>query len=195
MQGKRPKMRPRFSVSVVLGCALLLAGCGATERSVAVPYSITLDVAPDVNPDLNRKPSPIVLKVFQLKTASAFESADFFSLQDKPQSVLGADLLGVDRIILRPGDARTLHYRGNVDAGAIGIVAEYRVLEKNRWRMTVPLPRAATEPVPILANLAGRDEAAGRREERRHRPRRRFASTPMNEPVLSATPLRRCASA
>lgn len=135
-------MRPRFSVSVVLGCALLLAGCGATERSVAVPYSITLDVAPDVNPDLNRKPSPIVLKVFQLKTASAFESADFFSLQDKPQSVLGADLLGVDRIILRPGDARTLHYRGNVDAGAIGIVAEYRVLEKNRWRMTVPLPRA-----------------------------------------------------
>lgn len=96
-------MRPRFSVSVVLGCALLLAGCGATERSVAVPYSITLDVAPDVNPDLNRKPSPIVLKVFQLKTASAFESADFFSLQDKPQSVLGADLLGVDRIILRPG--------------------------------------------------------------------------------------------
>ncbi|ABC34811.1 type VI secretion system lipoprotein TssJ [Burkholderia thailandensis] len=135
-------MRLRFSGSVALGGALLLAGCGATERSVAVPYSIALDVAPDVNPDINRKPSPIVLKVFQLKTASAFESADFFSLQDKPQSVLGADLLGVDRIILRPGDARTLHYRGNVDAGAIGIVAEYRVLEKNRWRMTVPLPRA-----------------------------------------------------
>ena len=44
------------------------------------------DVAPDVNPDMNRKPSPIVLKVFQLRAASSFDSADFFSLQDKPEN-------------------------------------------------------------------------------------------------------------
>ncbi|VWB75268.1 putative lipoprotein [Burkholderia pseudomultivorans] len=135
-------MRWRSSGFIVLGCVLLLPGCGATEHAAAVPYAITVDVAPDVNPDLNRKPSPIVLKVFQLRTSSAFDSADFFSLQDKPENALGADLLGSDRIILRPGDTRTLHYRGNVEAGAIGIVAEYRVLEKNRWRLTVPLPRA-----------------------------------------------------
>ncbi|RQS77034.1 type VI secretion system lipoprotein TssJ [Burkholderia sp. Bp8963] len=135
-------MRRRSGGFIVLGCVLLFPGCGATEKTVAVPYAITVAVASDVNPDRNQKPSPIVLKVFQLKTASPFESADFFSLQDKPENVLGADLLGVDRIILRPGDARTLHYPGNVEAGALGIVAEYRVLEKNRWRVTVPLPRA-----------------------------------------------------
>ncbi|MGU7768700.1 type VI secretion system lipoprotein TssJ [Burkholderia sp. MR1-5-21] len=135
-------MRRRAGGFIVVGCVLLFSGCGATERNVAVPYAITVDVAPDVNPDRNRKPSPIVLKVFQLKTASSFESADFFSLQDKPESVLGADLLAVDRVILRPGDARTLHYPGNVEAGTLGVVAEYRVLDKNRWRLTVPLPRA-----------------------------------------------------
>ena len=116
-------MRRRSSGFIVLGCALLLPGCGATERAAAVPYAIAVDVAPDVNPDLNRKPSPIVLKVFQLRAASAFDGADFFSLQDKPENILGADLLGTDRVILRPGESRTLHYRGNVEAGAIGVGA------------------------------------------------------------------------
>ena len=135
-------MRWRSSGFTVLGCVLLLPGCGATERAAAVLYAITVDVAPDVNPDLNRKPSPIVLKVFQLRAVSTFNGADFFSLQDKPENILGADLLGTDRVILRPGESRTLHYRGNVEAGAIGVVAEYRMLDKNRWRLTVPLPRA-----------------------------------------------------
>ncbi|AJX35266.1 type VI secretion system lipoprotein TssJ [Burkholderia oklahomensis] len=172
-------MRRRSSGFIVLGCVLLLPGCGATERSVAVPYAISLDVAPDVNPDINRKPSPIVLKVFQLKTASAFESADFFSLQDKPESVLGPDLLGVDRIILRPGDARTLHYRGNVDASALGIVAEYRVLEKNRWRLTVPLPSAKqlnlyrfwqTSPSEMKLSIAVKNGGIGLGGDSRVRP-------------------------
>ena len=135
-------MQWRSSSFIVWGCVMLLPGCGATEHAAAVPYAITVDVAPDVNPDPNRKPAPIVLKVFQLRAASSFDSADFFSLQDKPENVLGADLLGTDRVILRPGESRTLHYRGNVEAGAIGVVAEYRMLEKNRWRLTVPLPRA-----------------------------------------------------
>ncbi|MBN3817347.1 type VI secretion system lipoprotein TssJ [Paraburkholderia sp. Se-20369] len=172
-------MRRRSGGFIVLGCVLLFPGCGATERSAAVPYAITVDVAPDVNPDLNRKPSPIVLKVFQLKSAAAFESADFFSLQDKPESVLGADLLGVDRIILRPGDARTLHYRGNVDAGALGVVAEYRVLEKNRWRLTVPLPRAKqlnaykfwqTSPGELKLAIAVRNGGLGLDGDARGRP-------------------------
>jgi len=127
---------------IVLACLLLLPGCAATEHAAAVPYSITFNVAADVNPDLNRKPAPIVLKVFQLKTTSAFDGADFFSLQGKPDEALAGALLGVDRVILRPGESRTLRYPGSVDARAVGVVAEYRSLEQNRWKMSVPLPQA-----------------------------------------------------
>lgn len=126
---------------IVLPCLLLLPGCAATEHAAAVPYSITFDVASDANPDLNRKPAPIVLKIFQLKTASAFEGADFFSLQGKPDEALGGGLLGIDRVILRPGESRTLRYPGNVEARAVGVVAEYRSLEQNRWKVTVALPQ------------------------------------------------------
>jgi type VI secretion system protein VasD len=123
-------------------CLLLIAGCAATEHAAAVPYSITFDVAGDVNQDASRRATPIVLKVFQLKTSSAFDSADFFSLQSKPDGVLGNELLSVDRIIVRPGESRTLHYSGSVDAHAIGVVAEYRRIEQSRWKLTIPLPPA-----------------------------------------------------
>ena len=126
---------------IVLTCLLLLPGCAATERAAAVPYSIAFHVAANVNPDLGGKPAPIVLKVFRLKTASAFEGADFFSLQDKPDQALGGELLGVERVILRPGESRTLRYTGNVEAHAVGVVAEYRSLEQNRWKLSFALPQ------------------------------------------------------
>lgn len=126
---------------IVLAFVSLLPGCAATEHAAAVPYSVTFNVSADANPDLNRKPAPIVLKVFQLKGASAFEGADFFSLQNKPEGALGGDLLGVDRVILRPGESRTLRFSGNVAANTVGVVAEYRLLEQNRWKLTVALPQ------------------------------------------------------
>ncbi|CAN7589076.1 type VI secretion system lipoprotein TssJ [Trinickia sp. LjRoot230] len=120
-------------------CLSILSGCGAAERAQSIPYSITFDVAFDVNQGSNKIPSPIVLKVFQLKTASSFGRADFFMLQDRPESALGSDLIGVDRMILRPGDTRTLHSAGSPDAHAIGVIAEYRLIDKTRWRLAVPL--------------------------------------------------------
>ena len=125
---------------LVSACLLLVPGCASTEHVAAAPYSVTFNVAGDVNPDASRRPTPIVLKVFQLKASSAFDSADFFSLQSKPEGVLGSELIGVDRVILRPGESRTLHYSGSVDAHAIGVVAEYRQIEQSRWKLTIPLP-------------------------------------------------------
>lgn len=127
-------------VGILFGCLFILSACGSVDRHVPLPYAVTFDVAADVNPDIRGRPSPIVLKVFQLKSASAFESAEFFALQDKPDNALGAQLLSVDRMILRPGEVRTIRYTGNAEARAIGIVAEYRSLETNRWRLTLALP-------------------------------------------------------
>ncbi len=131
-----------FSVVCFLFVSIFaVGGCGSGERAAPVPYAVTFNVAKDVNPDPKGRPSPIVLKMFLLKSASAFGGAEFFSLQDKPDALLGAQLLDVDRVILRPGETRTVRYPGNADARALGIVAEYRSVETNRWRLTVDLPR------------------------------------------------------
>lgn len=126
----------------LFACIALISGCAATERSISVPYSVTLRVAPDINPDGQRRPTPIAVEVFRLKSGDAFQRADYFSLQDKPGQALGGDLAGVDRLVLRPGESRTLHYAGDETVQQLGLVAGYRNLEKSRWKSLVPLPMA-----------------------------------------------------
>ncbi|WP_180735457.1 type VI secretion system lipoprotein TssJ [Paraburkholderia sp. PGU19] len=122
--------------------AISLSGCAATERSLPIPYAITFHVAPDVNPDNAARPSPIVLQIFRLKSAAGFDGADYFSLQGKTQGAVGDELLGVDRLILRPGESRTVRYSGDLDARNVGVVAGYRALERACWKLIVPLPVA-----------------------------------------------------
>ncbi|WP_148715787.1 type VI secretion system lipoprotein TssJ [Chitinolyticbacter meiyuanensis] len=137
-------MRNLLKFISVLACfslAFLLSGCASTARSAAIPYQVDIAAAKNVNPDARRRPSPIVVKVFELRAAAAFESSDFFSLQEKPESALGAELIAVERVILRPGETKSIARPGNLDARAIGIVAEYRALESSHWRQVVELPQ------------------------------------------------------
>ncbi|WP_201800021.1 type VI secretion system lipoprotein TssJ [Andreprevotia sp. IGB-42] len=125
---------------VLLLAALIVQGCASTERAAAVPYQVELIAESNVNPDLKNRPSPIVVRVFELRADATFEASSFFSLQDKPEMTLGQELIAVERTILRPGESRTISRTGNLDARSIGIVAEYRALEVNRWRKVIPLP-------------------------------------------------------
>ena len=123
---------------------LLLWGCASTGKDLPVPYSVTFQVAADVNRDSQNRPAPIALQTFQLKSGNNFSRADYFSLQSKPEDALGAELAGTDRIVLRPGESRTIHYTGGESVRALGIVAGYRKLEKRRWKIVVALPPPAS---------------------------------------------------
>ena len=72
----------RWSRSLLpLACSLALAvGCGGPPL---LRGAINAD--PSVNPDRGGRPSPIVVRVYELKSVAAFNSADFFSLFDKEQ--------------------------------------------------------------------------------------------------------------
>ena len=47
-----------------------------------------LSAASDVNPDATGRPSPIVVRVYQLRADAAFAAADFFALFDEEQQTL-----------------------------------------------------------------------------------------------------------
>ena len=82
-----------------------VAGCGTAPPA---PTAIRADIVAtaDVNPDARGRPSPVVVKVFELKSLAAFETADFFSLFDKDKETLGGELLARDEFSLIPGDKR-----------------------------------------------------------------------------------------
>lgn len=131
----------RYLVRVAFSALLFaMSGCAGTEKSLPIPYSVTFQAAGDINVDSHHRPSPVALQIFRLKSSDAFERADFFSLQNKPAQVLGGDLVGADRLILRPGESRTVRYTGDESVREVGIVAGYRNLEKTRWKSVIALP-------------------------------------------------------
>jgi type VI secretion system protein VasD len=125
----------------LIGSAML-AGCSSTARQVPIPYAIVLNADPQVNPDMNDRPSPIQVTVYELKSPGTFQSRDYYALQGDPQTALGKDLLNVDQVIVKPGETQTVERSGNPDARVVGIVAGYRDLENSQWRLVIPLPEA-----------------------------------------------------
>lgn len=123
-----------------VGAVLVLGACASSATTRAAPYRIAFQAAPDVNGDTRQRPSPILVKVYALRSPATFQSADFFALQTQPETLLGKDLVEMEQLVLAPGESRSIKKPGNPDVAAIGIVAEYRLLEKNKWRETVTLP-------------------------------------------------------
>ncbi len=132
----------RFALCIFYALLLaLLGGCAAGPRNLEpVPFRLVLSADNDINPDMHGRATPVVVRVYELRTASNFESVDFFSLFEKEQAVLGADLIQREEVVLRPTETRQISRRAHPEARVIGIVAAYRDLERATWRTVVHLP-------------------------------------------------------
>ncbi|MDH6592578.1 type VI secretion system protein VasD [Variovorax sp. TBS-050B] len=123
----------RFALACGLACAgVLMAGCAS--KPVVTPVSITLMAGADANPDARGRASPLTVRVYALKSPGPFEGADFFSLFEKDQATLGAELVQREEMLLRPGESRKLELTLPADAKAIGVMAAFRDLDRARWR-------------------------------------------------------------
>lgn len=125
------------SVGLLLGIALL-TGCSSppppSPKPVVTAVQLTLVAGVDVNPDVRGRASPLTVRVYALKNVTDFEGADFFSLFDKDQATLGAELVQREEVLLRPGESRTVDMTLPPDAKAIAVMAAYRDLDRARWR-------------------------------------------------------------
>jgi type VI secretion system protein VasD len=125
---------------ICVTAAIVLGACASSATTKASPYRIEFQAARDVNGDSRQRPSPVLVKVYALRSPTSFQSADFFALQNQADTVLGKDLVEIEQLVLMPGESRSIKKPGNPDVTSIGIVAEYRLLEKNKWREIVTLP-------------------------------------------------------
>lgn len=137
---------------VLLTCSIILAvGCGSGGPPL-LQGSIKAD--PTTNPDARGRPSPIVVRVYELKALGAFNTADFFSLFDKESEALGSELVGREEFDLRPAEIRPYKRQLQPDTKFIGVVAAFRDLENSRWRQAAPVP--AKREVTITVGIEAR---------------------------------------
>ena len=88
---------------------VLLAGCSTlSPYSHVTKLNLNLTASDQLNPDLNGRPSPIVVRLFELKHPVAFENADFFSLYEHAKESLAPDIVATEELELRPGETVVL---------------------------------------------------------------------------------------
>lgn len=140
-----------FATAFLIGAAQL-AGCASGPKPVVA--KLTIEAAASVNPDQRGRPSPVALKLFELKSLTSFERADFFALFDRERETLGTELVGRDEMVLRPGDRITQERKLGPDVRFIGVLVGYRDLERSQWRLSIPVDTLRSRPVVIQVDAA-----------------------------------------
>jgi len=102
---------------------------------------MTLVAESQINPDVNGRPSPIVVRIYQLKSEDKYAAADFFALFDDDQKVLGADMVGREEAELAPGETREMQLPVSRDAKFLGVLAAFRDIRNSRWRVVQAAPK------------------------------------------------------
>jgi type VI secretion system protein VasD len=112
-----------------LSAIVLTSACGGP--------SLTMNMAglPNVNPDQNGRPSPVLVKMYELQNDLLFKNAELLPLFQDPINTLGAELVSFDEFTLVPGEAKTLVYLPSLKTTHVGVVAGFRQQDQGPWKV------------------------------------------------------------
>ena len=108
----------------------LIASLGLVVVSACAPagpgvVTIVAQGTAGMNPGPDGADRPLTLQIVQLRSAGAFDSADFFALQD-PAAALGAEFIKADQIAITAGAPQTRAIGLDAGTTVIGVIAGFR---------------------------------------------------------------------
>lgn len=117
---------------------------------VVRPLALVLNATEAINPGLNQRAAPVMVRVYELKSSTAFEAADFFTLHDKEREVLGADLLNRDEFQIKPGERLQLLRKLTPGIRRLAVMVAFRDLERSIWKDAITIGEPAPDEVRVL---------------------------------------------
>jgi type VI secretion system protein VasD len=146
-------MMNRRAFLATTAAAALLAACGGA------PKPATVTVAASGGAGMNRGPDgvdrPVTLSILRLKDAGAFNSADYFALQEDAAGALGPDLLGMDQLAVPPGGSVSKTVAVEPEATSLGLMASLRDPAGKTWRTVTPVKPGSTVTVTATLGPSG----------------------------------------
>lgn len=154
----------------MLACLSLLSACSfLSPYSSVTKLDLHLNASDQLNPDVNGRPSPMVVRLIELKLPVTFQKGDFFSLYEQPKQVLSPDLIGMEEIDLRPGTEQHLKLRLAPETRYLGVLAAYRDLPDTQWRYLISVTPERITTVNLTLDDSGIRNAADTKGAERDR--------------------------
>ncbi len=142
------KVWPRRALVSAFASAMLglwLGGCAKAPVIEPPPPPAMLDIAIQassaVNPDADGRPSPVMLRVYQLQEVAAFRKATLGELWGSEPAVLGAALVAQREFALRPGESARASMELPANVQQLGVAAAFRDFRSGAWRAIADVPQ------------------------------------------------------
>jgi type VI secretion system protein VasD len=125
-------------MSVVYLCVFLTA-CGATTEN-NVDFSYLISASSDINPDIEGRPSSVIVRVYQLANKINFENANYNELFESDHNALGTEFITLNEYFVDPGSKNDIELKISENTKYIGVVVGYRSVEMVTWRTVMSVP-------------------------------------------------------
>ena len=130
---------------LILPFIVTVASCQSFRAGGTPTASLNFVVSEEVNPNHVSRPSPVVAKVYELASPSGFQGQEFFALYDAPVSTLRTDLLGIEELVLEPGQQIEINMELHPATKALGVLLAFRDIENALWRAVVEVDPTKNE--------------------------------------------------
>lgn len=154
--------RPTNLFMTLFLLAALSSGCSSLNNAIGdyleldTDLQIIFNVESDINPDDTNKPSPVFLRLYELKSTKMFNKSDFIDLYEKDKDILGADLVKVQKIKrLKPGESRDDHFVLEKDTQYVALYAEFLKYRDSEYRIVIPVTRHNIVRTTAHVSLSG----------------------------------------
>jgi type VI secretion system protein VasD len=116
-------------LSLVVLLSSLVCACATPQ--------VKMNLTSTANLNMNRakQPLPVVVRIYQLTDAKAFEDATFNALWKNDVAILGNTLLRKDTLTLDPASRRKIHFDRDAQTRFVAVMAAFNHQTDNSWRV------------------------------------------------------------
>lgn len=131
---------------ILIASTIVLSGCSSSKSRVGGVLNLDTDLTltfiaeSNINPDDNKRPSPVFIRFYELKSPTAFNKADFIDLYERDKEILGADLIGKQTLKpLVPGEERVERLVLQKGTRHIALYAEFSQYRGATYKVVFPV--------------------------------------------------------
>lgn len=156
----------RLPIYGAIFCAILslLSGCSSSKSRVGGALNLDTDlklnfiVDGNINPDENMRPSPVFVRLYELKSSAAFMRADFIDLYERDKEVLGGDFLNKQMLRpLPPGATRTDNMVLKSGATTVGLYVEFSRYRGSSYKVSFPITLNNVVKNEVTVRISGNE--------------------------------------
>ncbi len=156
--------RLRVIYCVLFAALVLIGGCSSSKNRVGGALNLDTDlklnfiVDANINPDDKKRPSPVFVRLYELKSPTVFNKADFIDLYERDKEILGEDFVNKQTLKpLSPGTTRTDALVLKNGAGYVALYVEFSQYRGAAYKLTFPITQHNVMKNEITVKISGTD--------------------------------------